>query len=73
MKYSKYDSPLIQKVSQELDRLRKDLSFASTKKDIQHEFTNKHNQLMKIIRAEENRIAYRNQDWKRGREFESIN
>ena len=72
MKYSKYDSPLIQRASQELDKLRNDPNFASTRRDIQHEFTNQHNYLMKIVRAEENRIAYRTGDWKSGREFESL-
>ena len=70
-RYSKYNSPTIESVSNLIDKLRKDKRYSgdNISTALKMEFTDRYNRMMKTIRAEENRIAFLNGDWKSKREF----
>ena len=72
MRYSKYNNPMIAYASLMLDDLRKDKKYQYNNKESQLEFTLEYDKWMGVIRAEENRIAYSNGDWKEGREFSDL-
>lgn len=73
MKYSKYESPIILAATSQIKKLiaseRYDPDKNRVGKTEQLEFTNEYERLMKIIRAEENRINYEFGFWKEGRGF----
>ena len=74
MKYSQYESPIIEAATYQIKRLIASDRYNPTKSRVgkaeQLEFTDEYERLIKIIRTEENRIEYEFGYWKDGRGFE---